>query len=71
VKEKAIRYAHHIRSIDEQGTDANTGTAYSVTFYKLYMNKLYPCDTEVDYHFQYKLFDNIYISLINIYMHLK
>jgi len=45
--------------------------AYSATFYKMHMNKLYPRDADVDYHFQYKSFDNIYVSLINIYMYLK
>jgi hypothetical protein len=70
VNENVIRYDHHIRSTDEV-TDANTGVAYSATFYKIHMNKLYPHDAEVDYHFQYKSFDTKYVSLINIYMYLK
>jgi hypothetical protein len=70
VNENVIQYDHHIRSTDEV-TDANTEMAYSVTFYKMHMNKLYPHDADVDYHFQYKSFDNKYISLINIYMYLK
>lgn len=70
VNENIIRYDYHIRSTDEV-TDANTGMAYSGTFYKIHMNKLYPRDAEVDYHFQYKSLDKKCVSLINIYMYLK
>ena len=45
--------------------------AYSATFYKMHMNKLYPRDADADYHFQYKSSCNKYVSLINIYMYSK
>lgn len=70
MNKNVIQYNHHIRSTDEV-TDANTGMAYSATFYKMHMSKLYPRNVDVDYHFQYKSFDNKYVSLTNIYMYFK
>lgn len=53
VNENVIWYDHNIRSTDGV-TDVNGGMAYSGTLKKMHMNKLYPRDADVDYHFHYK-----------------